>query len=89
MIKLLLQKFREPQKDWYVKKRVYVHGCMFFRWENSSEIQIEIDDVFSNGDCTLNYFFTASAFEASFKNFQARHRAIDTVSTWSENGPHC
>ena len=89
MMKLLLQKFREPQKDWYAKKRVSVHGCMFFfRCENSSETQIEIHDAFSNGDCTQDWFFTASAFEASSKNFHARHRAIDTVSIWSDNGPH-
>lgn len=86
MMKLLLQTFREPQKDWHAKKGVSVHGCMlFFRCENSSEIQTEIHDVFSNGDCTQNWFFTASAFEASFKNFHARHRAIDTVSIWSDN----
>ena len=41
--------------------------------------------MFSNGDCTQNWFFTASAFEASFKNSHAHHRAIDTVSILSDN----
>ena len=89
MMKLLLQKFREPQKDWYAKNGVSVHGCMFFfRCGTSSDIQIEIHDLFSNGDCTQNWFFSASALEASFKNFQACHPEINVLSIWSDNGPH-
>ena len=30
MMKLLLEKFREPQRDWFGKKGVSVHGSMFF-----------------------------------------------------------
>jgi hypothetical protein len=60
----------------------------FFRSEASSEIQIEIHDLFSNGDCMQNWFFSASALEASFKNFQARHPDINVLSMWSDNGPH-
>lgn len=89
MMKLLLQTFREPQKDWYAKKGVSVHGCMFFfRCGTSSDIQIEIHDLFSNGDCTQNWFLSASALEASFKNFQSRHPEINVLSIWSDNGPH-
>ena len=84
MMKLLLQKFREPQKDWYAKKGVSVHGCMFFfRCGTSSDIQIEIHDLFSNGDCTQNCFFSASALEASFKNFQARRPEVNVLSIWT------
>lgn len=37
MMKLLLQKFREPQRDWYAKKGVSVHGTMFFYKSLKSE----------------------------------------------------
>ena len=51
MMKLLLHKFREPQRDWYGKNGVSVHGSMFFfRSDDSADIQVEIHDVFSNGD---------------------------------------
>ena len=89
MMKLLLQKFREPQRDWYAKKGVSVHGSMFFyKSSDSSEIEIEIHDVFSNGDCVQNWYFTASAFEATVNNFAATHEATRTLVIWSDNGPH-
>ena len=47
MMKLLLQKFREPQRDWYAKKGVSVHGTMFFyKSSESGQVEIEIHDVF-------------------------------------------
>ena len=61
---------------------------VLFRCGTSSDIQIEIHDLFSNGDCTENWFFSANALEASFKNFQARHPEINALSIWSDNGPH-
>lgn len=68
MMKLLLEKFREPQRDWFGKKGVSVHGSMFFfKSGDSSDIEVEIHDVFSSGDCTQNWFFSASALEASFQ----------------------
>ena len=89
MMKLLLEKFREPQRDWFGKKGVSVHGSMFFfKSEESSDIQVEIHDVFSNGDCTQNWFFSASALEASFGNFSKRHKDITSIVMWSDNGPH-
>ncbi len=89
MIKLLLQKFREPQRDWYAKNGVSVHGTMFFyKSSESEEIEVEIHDVFSNGDCVQNWFFTASAFEATFLNFSAKHKDIMKLYIWSDNVPH-
>ena len=89
MMKLLLQKFREPQRDWYAKKEVSVHGTMFFyKSSESGQVEVEIHDVFSNGDCVQNWFFTASAFEATFLNFSAKHKDITKLYIWSDNGPH-
>ena len=89
MMKLLLQKFREPQRDWYAKKGVSLHGTMFFhKSSDSGEIEVEIHDLYSNGDCVQNWFFTISAFEATFKNFAAKHDDIKKLSIWSDNGPH-
>ena len=89
MMKLLLHKFREPQKDWFGKKGVSVHGSMFFfRSHDSQDIQVEIHDVFSNGNSTQNWFFTASVFESTFTNFSSRHKDIHSLVIWSDNGPH-
>ena len=89
MMKLSLEKFREPQRDWFGKKGVPVHGSMFFfKSKELSYIQVEIHDVFSNGDCTQNWFFSASALEASFGNFSKRHKDIPSIVMWSDNGPH-
>ena len=44
MMKLLLQKFREPQHDWYAKKGVLVHGTMFFN-KSSESGQVEVQTV--------------------------------------------
>jgi hypothetical protein len=37
IMKLLLQKFRGPQRDWYAKKGLSVHGTMFFYKSSESE----------------------------------------------------
>lgn len=55
---------------------------------DSSEIEVEIHDVCSNGDCVQNCFFTASAFEATLKNFSSKHEDITSLVIWSDNGPH-
>ena len=82
MMKLLLHNFREPQKHWFGKKGVSVHGSMFFfRSHDSQDIQVKIHDVLSNGDSTQNWFFTASAFSS-------RHKDIHSLIIWSDNGPH-
>ena len=46
---------------------------VFFKTENLEEIHVEIHDVFSNGDCTQNWYFTVSGFEATLKNFRSQH----------------
>ena len=89
MMKLLLKKFREPQRDWYAKNGVSLHGTMFFHKSlDSRGIKVEIHDLFSNGDCVQNWFFTVSAFKATLKNFAVKHNYIKKLSIWSDNGPH-
>jgi hypothetical protein len=53
-----------------------------------SDIEVEIHDVFSNGDCVQNWYFTASAFEENKKNFASKHDDVTSLVTWSDNGPH-
>ena len=87
-MKLLLHKFREPQRDWYGKNGVSVHGSMFFfTSDDSGDIQVEIHDVFSNSDSTQNSFFTASVFESTFNNFSSANKNIRSLVIWSDNGP--
>ena len=72
-------------KERGVCSRQYV---FFFKTENSQDIQVEIHNVFSNGDCTQNWYFTFSAFEATLNNFRSRHEDVKSVIIWSDNGPH-
>ena len=94
MMKLLLEKFREPQRDWYGKKGVSVHGSMFFfKTKDEEDIMVEIHNVFSNGNCAQNWYFSASAFEATFQSHvtnlpSACHSHVKSLVKWSDNGPH-
>ena len=57
MMKLLVEKFMEPQRNWFSKKGVSVHGSMFLlKSRDSSDIEMEIHDIVSSGDCTQNWF---------------------------------
>ena len=68
-------------------------GCLFtavcfFLKRKTQDIQVEIHNVFSNGDCTQNWYFTFNAFEATLNNFRSRHEDVKSVIIWSDNGPH-
>ena len=66
-----------------MKKGDSLHGTMFlFRFSDSREIEVEIHDLFTNGDCVQNWFFTVSAFEATLKDLAAKHDDIKKLSIW-------
>ena len=66
----------------------YMEVCFFYKSSHSFDIEVEIHDVFSNGDCVQNGYFTASAFEATMNNFVSKHEEIRTLVIWVGNGPH-
>ena len=71
MMKLLFQKLFEPQKDWFAKKGVSLHGSMFlFKKEENGDVFTEFHDLYSESDDKQNWYFSASCLEESIKNFQ-------------------
>jgi hypothetical protein len=60
----------------------------FFKTKDEEDIMVEIHNAFSSGDCTQNWYFSASAFEATFQNFSTRHSHVKSLVIWSDNGPH-
>ena len=51
MMKLLFQRLHEPQKDWFGKKGVSLHGAMFiFRDSDDGPVTTEFHDNFSEND---------------------------------------
>ena len=58
MMKLLFQILHEPQKDWFCKKGVSLHGAMFiFRDSDDGPLTTEFHDNFSENDDKQNFFF--------------------------------
>ena len=55
IMKLLFQKLFEPQKDWFAKKGVSLHGSMFlFKREENGELFTEFHDLYSESDDKQN-----------------------------------
>ena len=89
MMKLLFQKFFEPQKDWFAKKGVSLHGSMFlFKKEENGELFTEFHDLYSESDDKQNWYFSASCLEESIKNFKKLHPEMSTITLWTDNGAH-
>ena len=89
MMKLLFQKLFEPQKDWFAKKGVSLHGSMFFfRREENGEIFTEFHDLYSESDDKQNWYFSASCLEESIRNFKKLHPEVSNVILWTDNGAH-
>ena len=81
MMKLLFQKLFEPQKDWFAKKGVSLHGSMFmFRKEEEEDIITELHDLYSESDDKQNWFFSISYLEESIRNFKTLHPEIQEIT---------
>ena len=89
MMKLLFQKLFEPQKDWFAKKGVSLHGSMFiFKKEENGELFTEFHDLYSESDDKQNWYFSASCLEESIKNFKKLHPEMSSIALWTDNGAH-
>ena len=89
MMKLLFQKLFEPQKDWFAKKGVSLHGSMFlFKKEENGKLFTEFHDLYSESDDKQNWYFSASCLEESIKNFKKLHPEMSTITLWTDNGAH-
>ena len=89
MMKLLFQRLHEPQKDWFGKKGVSLHGAMFiFRDSDDGPLTTEFHDNFSEHDDKQNWFFSASSIEQSIVNFKKLHPEVVKGTIWSDNGAH-
>ena len=57
IMELLFQKLFEPQRDWFAKKSVSVHGTMFLYKNENNQILTEFHDLYSEEDDRQNWFF--------------------------------
>ena len=88
MIKLLFQFLHEPQKDWFGKKGVSLHGAMFIFYDSDDgPLTPEFHDNFSEND-DKQIFFSASSTEESMVNFKKLHPEVVKGTIWSDNGAH-
>ena len=88
-MKLLFQRLHEPQKDWFGKKGVSLHGAMFiFRDSDDGPLITEFHDNLSENDDKQNWFFSASSIGQSIVNFQKLHPEVVKGTIWSDNGAH-
>jgi len=88
MMKLLFMKMFEPQKDWFAKKGVSLHGTMFIYKDLENRLFFEFHDIYSEQDDKQNWFFSACCLEESFQNFHSLHPEISSANLWTGNGPH-
>lgn len=87
MMKLPFQRLHKPQKDWFGKKGVSLHGAMFiFRDYADGPLMTEFHDNFSENDDRQNWFFSASCIEQSIVNFKKLHPEVVSATLWSDNG---
>jgi len=55
--RLLFQKLFEPEKDWFAKRGVSLHGLMFlFEKEENGKLFTEFHDLYSQSDDKQNWY---------------------------------
>ena len=87
MMKLPFQKLFDPQKHWFAKKGVSLHGSIFLsKKEENGELFTEFHDLYSESDDKQNWSFSASCLEESIKNFKKLHPEMSTITLWTDNG---
>ena len=87
MMKLLFQKLFEPQKNWFGKKGVSLHGTMFL-YKSEGKLITEFHDLYCENDDKQNWFLSASCIEESFKNFGQFHLYMVKAKLWTDNTAH-
>jgi len=71
MMKFLFQKRFEPQKDWFAKRGVCLHGSMFlFKKEENGELFTEFHDLYSESDDNQNWYFLQAVLRNQSRTLQ-------------------
>lgn len=90
-MKFIFQLFRENCASWYGKKGASVLGILYFYKKPDTpddSVEMEYYDICCEIDTKQDWFWVASAIEATTNNFRERHPTIVEEYRISDNGPH-